>query len=322
MDVGGSSVRVALVREDGEILASASQPTGFDTDRETMLARFRQALGQVLEAARERGLRAEGAGIGMPGFQDERGRVDSASNLPCLNGADLAEEVSRACGLPAAMENDMNLVALGEYHFGGHTVAGNLLVVAVGTGVGAAVVQDGRLLRVARGCLGDPGHMLLAADGRLCRCGARGCLEAYASGWAIVEQAEAAGISAPSAAGSDSLRPEHIFTAARDGHVAARALLERTADTLGMGLASFCALYQPQRMVLGGNVLLEGSDLLLPRATQKFRSVVQPWMAALPLALSRIPQTAGVLGGAALVFHHWKERLVRGPQDAPQGRHG
>ncbi len=305
MDVGGSSARVALVRDDGEILSSSALPTGFETPREIVLDRFRQLLDQALGAARQAGARAEGVGIGMPGLQDEQGRVDSASNLPRLNGVDLRGEVSRLTALPALMENDLNAVALGEYHFGGHNVAGNLLVVALGTGIGAAVVQGGRLLRVARGCLGDPGHVLVEPGGRLCRCGARGCLEAHVAGWALLEQAAAIGLTAK----DGPLRPRDIFDAARKGNSAARLLVDHAADMLAMGLASFCALYQPERIVLGGNVLDESSDLLLPRAAEKFRAIVQPWSRHLLSAadaplVSRIPQTAGVLGGAALVLYH------------------
>jgi len=299
MDVGGSSARAALVSEDGEILASASQPTGFDTPTQVLMERFVQVLEQALEPARSRGLRVEGIGIGMPGLQDEQGRVDSASNLPQLNGVDVRGDLSRRSGLPAAMENDLNVVALGEYRFGGHRVKGNLLVLAVGTGVGAALVQDGRLLRVARGCLGDPGHLLVEPGSRLCRCGAHGCLEAHLAGWALLEQAAEAGISSPDGA---PLTPAALFALARAGSAPARELLARAAGWLAMGLASYGALYQPERIVLGGNVLVECADLLLAPARQRFRTIVQPWLAHLELPLSRIPQTAGVLGGAALVF--------------------
>lgn len=294
MDVGGTSARAALVSESGEIVASASRPTGFDTPRDELLARFQQLLREVREAASEH--KIEGVGIGMPGLQDERGCVDSASNLPALNGVDLRGEVARLTGVPAFMENDLNMIALGEYHFGGHAVPGNLLVVAVGTGVGAAVLQGGRLLRVFRGSLGDPGHVLVEPGGALCRCGAHGCLEAHLAGWALVEQAIAAGI------GGSGLRPADLFDAARTGNPAARTLLDRAAGWLGMGLASFCALYQPERIVMGGNVLIEGADALLPAAKAKFQEIVQPWMRDMTVALSAIPQTAGVLGGAACVL--------------------
>ena len=276
MDVGGSSARAALVSEDGEILASASQPTGFDTPTQVLMERFVRILEQALEPARSRGLRVEGIGIGMPGLQDEQGRVDSAGNLPQLNGVDVRGELSRGSGLPAAMENDLNVVALGEYRFGGHRVKGNLLVLAVGTGVGAALVQDGRLLRVARGCL-----------------------EAHLAGWALLEQAAEAGIVSPD---GGPLTPAALFALARAGSAPARDLLAHAAGCLAVGLASYGALYQPERIVLGGNVLVECADLLLAPARQKFRTIAQHWLAHLELPLSRIPQTAGVLGGAALIF--------------------
>jgi glucokinase len=326
---------VGLVREDGTILRCATRPTGFHTPCDEMLRRFHEAVEEALAAAP--GQAIAGVGIGMPGLQDDQGRVASASNLPTLNGVDLRGEISRMAGAPALMENDLNAVALGEYHFGGHAIPGNLLVVAIGTGVGAAVVQGGRLLRVFRGSLGDPGHVLVEPGGPLCRCGARGCLEAHCAGWALVEQAREAGVtpaprsevrgprsvvrspitSRPRAApGSQTtnqgprstdrgreLRPSDIFAAARQGHAGAQQVLARMAAWLGMGLASFCALYQPERIVLGGNVLVEGADAILPAAREKMRELVQPWMRDIPVQLSRISQTAGVLGGAAMVFY-------------------
>jgi glucokinase len=312
MDVGGTSVRVALVREDGHVVDSCVQPTGFDTPTDVMLGRFRLALEHALRA--DGGAQAEGVGVGMPGLQDEQGRVESASNLPSLNGVDLRGEVSRITGLPAAMENDMNTVALGEYHFGGHRVNGNLLVVYIGTGVGAALVQRGRLLRVASGCLGDPGHVLVERDGRLCRCGARGCLEAYASGWALLEQAAEMNGGWPEGhqnrlPDEAAARPAQLFSAAGAGHPLAAALVAGAGRRLGMGLASFCALYQPERIVLGGNVLIEASQVLLSPAIEQFRQIVQPWLHDVPMPLSTISGSAGALGGAALVLHHWDERL-------------
>jgi glucokinase len=386
IDVGGTSLRVGLVREDGTILRCATRPTGFHTPCNEMLRRFHEAVEEALAAAP--GQAIAGVGIGMPGLQDDQGRVASASNLPTLNGVDLRGEISRMAGAPALMENDLNAVALGEYHFGGHAIPGNLLVVAIGTGVGAAVVQGGRLLRVFRGSLGDPGHVLVEPGGPLCRCGARGCLEAHCAGWALVEQAREVGVhpespkskdpspktqdrspkfkdqspetqarspkskdpspktqdrspkskdqgprpkvqspktpprrvqsARPEAedAGSDEvstdaalrprateLRPTDIFRAARQGHAGAQQVLARMAAWLGMGLASFCALYQPERIVLGGNVLVEGADAILPAAREKMRELVQPWMRDIPVQLSRISQTAGVLGGAAMVFY-------------------
>ena len=298
MDIGGNSARVALVAGDGHILHSALAPTRFDTPREVLLSSFARLWTEAMEQAGGLGAQPGGVGIGMPGLQDEQGRVDSASNLPQLNGTDLRGEASRVTGLPAAMENDMNVVALGEYHFGGHAVPGNLLAVAIGTGVGAALVQGGRIARVARGCLGDPGHVLVERIGRLCRCGARGCLEAYASGWAVVEQAREAGFD------SGEGGPAAVFAAARQGHRAAATAVAAAVRMLGMGLASFGALYQPERVVLGGNVLVEGQDLLLQPALAEYRRMVQPWLVDVPMALSTIPQTAGILGAAALCFDH------------------
>ena len=277
MDVGGTSAKLGLVAIGGgraEILYSESVPTGYETPRERLLADFRAGVARVAAFGLRNKTVPEALGVGMPGFQDEEGRVVDASNLPALDGVAVASLLGAEFGLPARMDNDLNVAALGEYHYGAHGKVARLLVVALGTGVGAAMVVEGQVLRPSRGGLGDPGHILVDPGGRLCRCGARGCLETVASGWAIAEQ----------------------------GGLEDAAVAARVADWLGMGLASYCALYYPDCIVLGGKVVAAGGESFRAAVEARMKYMVKPRFRAVPVRPSMLGDTAGVLGAAAMML--------------------
>ncbi len=272
IDIGGTSARIGLVdTATAAILAREVVPTGYDSRAETLMPAFRAAVSRVA---------AEGAavalGVGMPGLQDSAGRVTEASNLPGLCGVAIDRELARDFGWPSCMENDLNALAFGESRYGNYGVT-RLLVVALGTGIGAAAVANGELLRPAGGSLGDPGHIVVDAHGATCRCGARGCLETKVSGWSIGERG---GIEKP--------------------EVAADA-----AMWLGMGLATFCVLYEPQAVVLGGKVCAAGGQPFLADVAGQLKSFCQPRFRSVPLYLSRLGDDAGILGAAALAARKW-----------------
>jgi glucokinase len=274
MDVGGTSAKIGLVGlagDRGEVLARESVPTGYDASRATLMAAFQAAVARLISA----GTRPEAIGVGMPGLQDEEGRVQDASNLPSLNGVAVARELGAAFSLPARMDNDLNVAGLGEWRFGGHPKTGRrLLAVYLGTGIGAAMVASGQVLRPTHGSLGDPGHILVNPQGRRCRCGATGCLETEVSGWSLEN------------------RPGINDPASRD----------EIARWLGMGLASFCVLYEPDVIVLGGQNALRGGEPFRQATESHMRRLAQSRFGSVPVRLSQLGDTAGILGGAAMML--------------------
>lgn len=288
MDVGGTSAKLGLVAisaGSAEILLSDSVSTGYETPRERLLSGFRAAVARLAAYGLKNRTVPEALGVGMPGFQDAEGRVVEASNLPQLNGVAVASLLGAEFGLPALLDNDLNVAALGEYLYGGHGAVGRLLVVALGTGVGAAMVVDGEVLRPTHGGLGDPGHILVDPGGRPCRCGARGCLEAVISGWAIAEQGGVAD-------------PAEVFASQEP---ASLALVVRIAGWLGMGLASYCVLYEPDCIVLGGRVGRAGGESFLAQVEARMKQAAQPRFRDVRLRPSTLEDKAGVLGAAAMV---------------------
>ncbi|MBI3698360.1 MAG: ROK family protein [Acidobacteria bacterium] len=296
MDVGGTSARFGLLSETGEVLFQTSCPTGLAATGAELLDQFRQGVREALASARDRRVTVSGVGIAMPAFVDDQGAVAGSCNLPGLNGVAVARVLESEFRLPVGMENDVSAGAYGEYYFGEHAGSSRrMLFLSIGTGIGGGMIVDGKLLRVAQGCLGDPGHVIVDPSGQApCRCGGNGCLEAVASGWALVEQAQRMGINAI---------PREIFEGARAGHAALAELARRAAIYTGVGLATLCVLFNPDLVVLGGGVAAEAGESFRRQAERTLRAHAVPFFSRqVKVRLSQAGPAAGLLGAAALIL--------------------
>jgi glucokinase len=276
-DIGGTSARVAVV-DAGRVVGSETVRTGRDRAPADVAADLTAAARAVAEST---GLAPVVGGAGVAGqvHADDR-RLAFAPNLGWHDVA-LAELLEAGLGVTVHLLNDVQAAALAEATHGPPGRSGDVLVVYVGTGVGGGIVADGRLRRGCSGSAGEIGHITIVHGGRHCRCGSRGCLEAYAGGWAISERAReavladpAAGIALERAATSDDvITARAIAEAAAAGDGLARWLIEETANYLASGIASMINVLNPCAVVLGGGVtrhmtgLVERTrDLALSRA--------------------------------------------------------
>jgi glucokinase len=261
---------------------------------------------------------ADAVGVGIAGIV-RSGRVLSASNLG-LKGLDLRAELEGRLLLPVRVVNDTQAVALAELSTAdeGETA----VFLSVGTGIGGAVVHDGRLFS-GRGAAGDFGHMQLAVDGPRCVCGARGCLEQLASGRVLNTVAVELAASGRSpllesrGASTEAVHAGDLDEAARDGDEAAIEALRRASAALVAGLRCLAAAYDPDRIVLGGGLLDEGG-YLLGLVTDGWIRERPSWTTA-ELALARHGEDAGLLGAALL----WISPVVtssQGPEDKGRSR--
>lgn len=294
IDVGGTTAAAGLVSADGEVLAHLQKPThglGAGTALETLL----DLLGKLEGVARARGLRVAGVGIGVPGTVDaDRGLIgEDIHYVPELASTPLAEIVGRRLGVPVFVDNDVNVLALGEWTFGAGKGTRSLVVLALGTGVGGGIILDGRLHRGHAGFGGELGHVPINFDGRACICGGRGCLKAYVSGTDIARQ------------GSERLAREvsaaQVFELAAGGDPAARDIVDEVCRALGAGLAVIVNGLNPECLLLVGSV----AKSLKPLEGQ-VRAGLERYAFARALAGTRIEiltldKDATVRGGAALV---------------------
>src|SRR6476659_318349 len=233
IELGATSMRIAVTDGRLGVLARASAPDA-DIRRgpELVLA---EAIELTRKLLAEQGVdRPAGLGIGVPGPVDFQGGVPvSPPIMPGWDGYPVRDALSRELGVPVLLDNDVNVMALGEQHTGVARSASDFLFVKIGTGIGCGIVVGGHLYRGADGCAGDIGHIRLEANGPVCACGNQGCLEAFFGGAALARDAFAAARSGRSAVLAELLEEDGALTAASVGQALGRgdaAALQLTRD--------------------------------------------------------------------------------------------
>ena len=305
MDIGGTKVLGGVVREDGMVIAQSRRDTPARSPTETL----DRIVGVVTELAAEYDVDA--VGIGAAGWIDEkRSTVLYAPNLAWRHEP-LRDEIARRTRLPVVVENDANVAAWAEFRFGAaKDVDESMVMFTIGTGIGGGIVMGGRLVRGAHGIAGELGHVLAVKDGYPCGCGARGCLEQYASGKALTRFAREAIAADPIAgamlleeAGGDvyKVTGPMVTEAARRGDMLAVGAFELAGFWLGQGMSDMAQALDPEVIVVGGGVI-DAGDLLLTPARRAYLDRL-PQRAKLPIAdviPASMGNTAGVVGAADL----------------------
>jgi predicted NBD/HSP70 family sugar kinase len=201
--------------------------------------------------------------------------------------------------MPVLMENDSNLGALAESAWGAGAGFDQLAYIKAATGIGAGLVQDGKLFRGTTGTAGEIGHTTVAEDGPICRCGTRGCLELYAGGAALL------GALHQSHPQIETL--EEVVTLAHQNHPACARVLADAGSHIGVAIANLINLFNPRRIVVGGELAGAGETLLQPMRVAAERSAVQTAVEAVEIVPGVLGHRAEVLGGLALVlFEPWR----------------
>ncbi len=318
IDFGGTKLLAAVVDlSTGKVLGAAKKKSRAADGPDELMGRLYEVGDAALKEARvpHGDPRLVGVGVGIAGQVDAvRGVLLGTPNLSQASvELPMAARLTEHFGVPAALRNDVQIAALGEARFGAGAGAADFLCVFVGTGVGGAIVRDGHLVPGATGTAGEIGHLVVAADGRLCGCGGRGHLEAYASRTAIT-RALLGELKRGRPSGLRDLLPATTEdapggTAIRSG-ILAKAIAARdplvtetildAARYLGYGLASAVNLLNPQRVILGGGVI-EAVDLLFETARDRARREALPVPgAAVEIVRAGLGDNAGVVGAALL----------------------
>lgn len=301
IDVGGTKCLGVLVDETGQVLAEyrVATPSG----REAVVDAI---AGVVAELARHGPVAA--VGVGMPGLVDRRGVLRFAPNLPGVVDLDVKDAIEDRCGIATFVDNDATCAAWGERAAGAAKGRDDVVLVTLGTGIGAGIVLGGRLYRGAHGFSGEVGHMVVDPNGPPCVCGGRGCWERYASGSGLARLAREAavggrapGLVARAGGDPDLVRGEHVTVAAAAGDEGAAAVLRDFAWWLALGLSNLANIFDPECFVIGGG-LIEAGALVLPPVRQHLGDLIEardhrPEVEVLPAQLG---ERAGAIGAALL----------------------
>lgn len=264
----------------------------------------------AVEEARAAAPDVGAVGFGIPSVVDvEAGVSEYSVHLP-LEGVPVRDVMAERLGLPVWVDNDTNLALLGEWRAGAARGARHAVMLTLGTGIGGALLLDGRLYRGARGGGAELGHMVVDIDGPPCQggCPNRGCLEALASGSAIGREGAAAAAAAPDSvlgralAGGREVTGALVTEVAHDGCPVAREVLALTGRRLGAGLASLVNAFQPEVVVIGGGAVAAGELLLGPAREVVEAKALPPLRAGARIVAAELGAEAGLVGAGVLAL--------------------
>ena len=312
VDVGGTKVLAAAISSTGRIRQVAHRSTpGRRVDPSIVEDALTEAVHEVAG-----GRRIDGVGIAAAGFVDAAGeRVMFAPHLP-WRGEEVRARLMERWGATVVLDNDANCTARAEITHGAARGAVDAVVITLGTGIGGAVVLEGRVHRGANGMAGEFGHMQVVPDGRPCECGGAGCWEQYCSGNALVRAARSRIGRQPTVLEKlcdgepDRLTGLMVTAAAGEGDAVALEAFASVGDWLGVGAANLVAAFDPDVVVIGGGVSAAGDHLLEPARTALARSLVGAADRVVPpIVLATLGPQAGAVGAADLA-----RAVVRGPR--------
>ncbi|WP_460727655.1 ROK family glucokinase [Nocardia heshunensis] len=303
IDVGGTNIRASVVDGSGEVLDTVTAPTPHSARAlEDGLARtVRELCGRHTISA---------VGLAVAGFVDEdRATVRFAPHLP-WEDAPVAQRLTDRLGLPVILEHDANAALWAEYRFGAAAGGRNVVLVAIGTGIGAALLINGQLYRGSFGVAPELGHLQVVPNGRACACGKRGCWERYCSGTALVDTAiellatdpqRSTVLARESGRDPGSLTGRRVAGAAQDGDPVALEVMADFARWLGLGLAFVSDLFDPDLIVVAGGVSTS-APLFLDDAREHYAASITGarHRRLARIRVAQLGEAAGMIGAAEL----------------------
>jgi glucokinase len=312
VDLGGTKISAGALSADGTHTSGMrSIPTQPELGAEGVVERIIGVIeGVILDTINETGATRKdflGIGVGAPGPLDrEKGIVIVAPNLGWRDFP-LRERIASRLGLKATLDNDANCATVGEWWLGAARGGTNVVGMTIGTGIGGGLIINGELYHGSSDVAGEIGHTTIDVNGRLCKCGNYGCLEAYASGPAIATRAREALVREDTASllpsmvdgQLDRITAETVYDAAKKGDGLANEIVRDTARYLGAGIATLLNVVNPDVVVIAGGVTRAGEVLFGPLRAETRRRAFRPAVDAARIVPAELPGTAGVVGAVA-----------------------
>lgn len=294
VDIGGTSVKLGLVTEQGEIIARDEASVSYDHYETPILTSVIRACKAFL--AREKA-EITGIGVSATGQVDDRTGVVIGTNgkIPHYEGARIREEMEAEFAVPVRVLNDANAAVLGECWLGAAKQASDVLMLTLGTGVGGGVVTGGQLLRGAKGIAGELGHFTIYQNGIPCPCGKRGCLESYAATTALVRLAQ-------EVTGEQGLDGRVIFSRAAAGDQTMLNILSNWIDDIAAGITGLVHIFNPELILIGGGVSAQEQLLIDPLREKVLKGVMPRFAEGLQLKPAALTNDAGLLGAVRFLM--------------------
>lgn len=316
LDIGGTKLAVAVVTGDGYPHGMLVEPTRREDGWAAVTRRLFRMGRHAIAAAGTGAVEAVGIACGGP-LDAHSGVLLCPPHLPGWVDVPIGPLAAEAFGVPFALQNDATVAALAEYRLGAGRGTATMLYLTVSTGIGGGAIVDGVLHRGAAGNGGEFGHITVHRGGRLCGCGRRGCIEAYASGTSIAQRAAEAlaGGARSSMSTLPSVTAADVAAAVAAGDPLARRIWAETVDLLGAAVTDLVNAFEPNLVVLGGGVTRCGAILLDPVRDVVAREAMPPAAGAARVVLAELGDRVGVVG-AGLIGH---DLLALTPAVEPAG---
>ena len=307
VDLGASSIDVALADLGGDLVAHQGTPADIKDGPRAVLDRAKELLSGLLGDQGSSPREVLAIGVGVPGpVEHASGLLNSPPLMPGWDRFPIREAFADEYAAPVFVDNDVNIMALGEHRGGVGKGVDNVLFVKIGTGIGGGIIADGRLYRGTQGCAGDIGHICADPDGPVCPCGNRGCLEAMAGAPAIAAKAERCAREGSSPAlramldGRGELAAWDVGEAAGLGDYHALEIIKESGRLVGRVLATLVSTLNPSLIIIGGGVASIGHALLGEIRSTVYRRSLPLATRNLPVVLSELEGMAGVTGASVL----------------------
>ncbi|MDR2591365.1 MAG: ROK family protein [Chitinispirillales bacterium] len=313
IDLGGTAIKGAIIDENGICGGVTRVPTEAEGGGRRIMDNILSLIGKLAESGGGAG-EFIGVGIGTPGFVDADGVIlNGGANLPGWTGMQVYAPIAERFGLRASAANDVTSVALAELMFGAGRGVQNMVCFALGTGVGGGIVTNGRLYKGGHGMAGEIGHIVVETDGEPCPCGQRGCVERYASATGIVKAA--VDFAKSEGCKSDFAKLVHenpgevtsklVYEYVAKNDELALKVHERACDMLGRAVGIIINTFSPDRVVLGGGVMMAGSVVL--EAVKKYaaRHCWPEIFKLCEIVPAQMGEDSGVLGAGALALEEF-----------------
>lgn len=310
IDLGGTDIKAGLLAADGKLSCRIIVPTRVDEGAKAIAARIAQTIYQVIEAA-EKGEKKEiiGIGLGAPGLIiADSGIIHFSPNFPGWSDIPLLDYVNAELDdldLPLYIDNDVNVMVLGELHHGAGIGYENVVALTLGTGVGGGVVIDRKVYHGSWNTAGELGHTVVQPNGRKCGCGNHGCLEAYAGARHIVERTQQQiADGRKTCLDPEVLTPKQIAEAATSGDKLALDIFLETGKYIGIALTSIAHILNPQIAIIGGGIAAAGENLLFQHIREEFKKRAMDIPGGMQIVPAKLGNDAGLVGAAMLAYNN------------------